>query len=607
MIRFNEITLMRGEKCLLDDASLNMSQQGIVGVIGRNGAGKSSLFSFIQGDLEADSGVYPFPAHATWSALSQTLPHSDEPLLAYACNGDKQWEAVNARLNQAQQNNDGLAIAEAYATIEEIDGYSIESRAAALLVGLGFSQAELNQPLNIFSGGWQMRAQLARVMISRADLLLLDEPTNHLDLESVAFLANWLKSTTSSALIISHERDFLDQISSHILHLSQKKLKLYTGNYTSFTQQLNESLIQAEKTQAKILQKRAHMQSFVDRFRYKASKAKQAQSRLKALEKLQFSETLSREQSFAFSFSAAPSLTNPVITIAGDLGYPNKTVIQKVNWSLGEQSRIGILGVNGAGKSTFLSSLAKQLPLIQGQVTWHPKLKIGYYSQQQLDMLDLDQTPYETLNAAFPDMSSREIHKALAQFQFDYEKSKQRIRFFSGGERARLALALLVWQRPNCLILDEPTNHLDMQMREALIMALQTFTGCVLLVSHDKYLLDCITDSLLFIKDGGLHEFDGSLDDYTQAVLKARQASTKSDKPAAKKSNQGNINKKTAALDKRITQLNRQLNSVNKKLSDPEIYQDATQQDAIKRWQTERETVLKTLDKLNNEWLNLID
>lgn len=606
MITVSHITLSRGTKLLLDDASVQLNQGYKAGLIGRNGTGKSSLIQVILGNVSPQSGEIKLSPNCRIGYLAQELPTSDTDILQYTCQGDQQWWEIQQQITQAEADADGEVLAELYATLEQIDGYRIEQRAARILNGLGFDESQLQQKISDFSGGWQMRLQLARVLMTRADLLLLDEPTNHLDLESIIWLESWLQTAPATAIIISHDRDFLDAVCTHSIHLTQQQLRLYQGNYSSFAKQLNEALILQAKSNEKILQKRAHMQSFVDRFRAKASKAAQAQSRLKALEKLETSSSLQAESGFRLRFLDCEKVAYPALSISGKMGYPQHTVIPFAELSVGYGERIGIVGRNGSGKTTLLKSLSSQIPLLDGEVGSNPKVNIGYFSQQQLDNLHMDQSPYQHLKAIAPKQSEAELRKYLGQFAFTDQRISEPIHHFSGGEKSRLALALLIWKKPNVLILDEPTNHLDMTMREALIIALQQYEGTVLLVSHDRYLLKACVDALVMVHDGKLQRFDGDCDDYSHFVLNKldQHAEDHSTQTNSTKKKSHKNHKKIKKIEKKIAQLQTKLASLDASMADPDLLKPEQQQQ-LQNLSQQREDLAEQLQKAEEDWLDL--
>lgn len=580
MLELKNVTLRRGTKFLLEEASVRVEQGCRTGLIGRNGTGKTSLFQLITGGLQEDLGSVSLEVKRTAIAyLEQALPHSDEPAIEYVKSGDLIWSKIQADLQKAEAEEDGLAISQCYTDLQAIDGFTIEGRASSILNGLGFTQDTFENPVSSFSGGWQMRLQLARTLLAPAELLLLDEPTNHLDIEAILWLEKWLQSKKCSMLIISHDRDFLDNVCTHTLHLRQRTLKLYTGNYTSFARQFEMQLEQEASSAEKIARQRAHMQSFVDRFRYKASKAKQAQSRMKAIEKLTMTVGLQRENPFSFHFFPCEKLSDPIVKLDISVGYGNTIILEKIGMNINHDDRIAFLGRNGGGKSTLMKTLAEELPPITGEITKHPKLKIGYFSQQQLDTLDYDSTPFAHVQQLDKKLGESDIRKYLGGFGFSGDCVFDSVRHFSGGEKARLALALLIYHRPNLLLLDEPTNHLDLQMREALIIALQTYQGAVVLVSHDRYFVSSITDQLYWIAQGKLLPFDGDLDDYQKAVMAKEDLSPTSKTSSSKKENKESKtsaqpigNKQRKKLETKLATLKEQVEKLETDLGNQDLY-----------------------------------
>jgi ATP-binding cassette, subfamily F, member 3 len=585
MLQITNLDLQLGGKILLQNANLQIKPGMIAGLIGKNGAGKSSLMKVLTGKLEPEKGEIIKPEAWKFAYLEQELPESDLSVLDFALTGDSEYAKISSDLKLAESSEDGLKIADCYDKLSSIDGYTIESRAAVILKGLGFTDKNMLNQLSTFSGGWQMRVQLARVLLSRADLILLDEPTNHLDLESVIWFENWLQSYSGTAFIISHDRAFLDKVTTDSVHLSQNKFKLYSGNYSAFIKQFQLDLLLQTKMQQKVDKKRAHMQSFVDRFKAKASKAKQAQSRVKALEKLQFSADLQEESSYSFEFFQADDIGYPAISIEGDCGYgADNIILNDVNLKIGGGYRVGIIGSNGSGKTTLLKTIAKDLKLVSGNLDILSKVKVGYFSQQHVDLLDFSQSPLQMLRAQDKNISEGQARNYLGGFAFSNEKVLEKAQNFSGGEKARVALALLIWQKPNVLILDEPTNHLDMQMREALILALQNYTGALLLVSHDQYLLECCVDESILVKDGSVKKFDGDFSDYRKFVLSEGKAdnlkSKNKSKNKTKSKNKKNLDKKDSdklehqinKLEIEIKKLQGELSEVDEKLTDESLY-----------------------------------
>lgn len=515
MIEIKNLTLQRGTKVLLNQATATINPRQRVGLIGKNGTGKSSLFALIKGELTADSGDCQIPKSWKLAAVAQETPALDIAALDYVLQGDTELQQFQAALKSAEAENNGNAIAEWHAKLDEIDAYTAPARAAKLLSGLGFSQTEHTKPVKAFSGGWRMRLNLAQALMCRADLLLLDEPTNHLDLETVLWLEQHLAQLPCTQIIISHDRDFLNATTTHTLELSAQKLHNYGGNYDFYLKERAQRLANQQAAYTKQQAHIKHLQSFIDRFKAKATKATQAQSRVKALAKLELLAPAHLDSEFAFEFEQPTHLPNPLLKLdAADLGYGDEIILKNINLSLENGARLGLLGVNGSGKSTFIKALSGSLKPINGQIIRSDKLNIGYFAQHQLDTLRDDQSPIWHIQQLSPDTKEQDIRNFLGGFNFVGDMATQQIAPFSGGEKARLALAMLVWQKPNLLLLDEPTNHLDLDMRHALTVALQSFQGAMILVSHDRSLIEATTDQFLLIHSGSLKAFDGDLNDY---------------------------------------------------------------------------------------------
>ena len=541
MIEIRQLNLQRGDKVLLQQAELTLAPRRRVGLVGRNGTGKSSLFALIRGELAADSGEVSLPKHWRIAAVAQETPALDIRALDYVLQGDGELQTLLQGLAAAEQADDGLKMAEFHAKLEEVDAYTAESRAAKLLSGLGFSQDEQQQPVKSFSGGWRMRLNLAQALMCRADLLLLDEPTNHLDLEAVLWLENYLAELPNTQIVISHDRDFLNAVTDYTVELSGQKLHGYGGNYDYYLQERAQRLAQQQSAYAKQQAHIKHLQSFIDRFKAKATKAAQAQSRIKALEKLEKIAPAHMDSQFYFSFSAPEHLPNPQLRLErADLGYAGKTILHQVDLSLENGARYGLLGVNGSGKSTFIKALSGDLLPQNGSIIRADKLCIGYFAQHQLEQLRGDQSPVWHIRRLSPDAKEQDIRNFLGGFDFVGDMALAPIEPFSGGEKARLALALLVWQKPNLLLLDEPTNHLDLDMRHALTTALQGFEGALVLVSHDRSLLEAVTDRFLLVRDGRVTVFDGDLEDYRRYRLAQQQAENAQTAAAAPVANSNN-------------------------------------------------------------------
>ena len=525
MIEIKNLTLQRGLKVLLDQAALSLAPGRRVGLIGKNGSGKSSLFALLKGEITADKGDVSIPKHWKTAAVAQETPALDISALDYVLQGDGELQLFQTALHEAEAKNDGMKQAEYHAKLEEIDAYSAPARAAKLLSGLGFSQEEHDRPVKSFSGGWRMRLNLAQALMCRADLLLLDEPTNHLDLETVLWLENHLSGLPCTQIIISHDRDFLNATTTQTVELSDQKLTLYGGNYDFYQAERARRLAQQQAAYLKQQAQIKHLQSFIDRFKAKATKAVQAQSRMKALDKLERIAPAHFDSGFSFEFDSPAHLPNPLLQLdKADLGYGVEPVLHGIDLSLESGARYGLLGVNGSGKSTFIKTLAGELNVLSGRIVRSDKLNIGYFAQHQLDTLRPDQSPLWHIQKLSPDVREQEIRNFLGSFNFVGDAALQKTEPFSGGEKARLALAMIVWQKPNLLLLDEPTNHLDLDMRHALTLALQSFQGALIVVSHDRSLLEATTDSFLLIEQGRLKTFDGDLEDYRRYRLAQENA-----------------------------------------------------------------------------------
>ncbi len=547
MITLRNVTLRRGTKVVLDGASATLHPGEKVGLIGRNGAGKSSLFSLIAGRLQLDGGDLEIPAAwmapGGWAEVAQDMPETDDSATDFVLQGDARLMLARAALAKAEEDDDGHAMGDAYAMLADAGDFDAPSRAQALLMGLGFKGDQITAPVNSFSGGWRMRLQLARALMCPSQLLLLDEPTNHLDLDALVWLEAWLQRYEGTMIVISHDREFLDAITKVTLHLDEAKLTRYTGGYTAFEFMRAERMSQAAAAYSKQQDRIAHLSKFIARFKAKASKAKQAQSRVKALERMEKLGPVLTASDFQFEFKEPLSLPNPMMALKDlQCGYKNPdgdvVIVQNINRSVMPGQRIGILGANGQGKSTLVKTLAHMQPLISGEVTEGKGLSIGYFAQQELDVLQLDDGPLMHMVRLARDVGpagrEQELRDFLGSFRFVGDMVTQPVGLMSGGEKARLVLALLVWQRPNLLLLDEPTNHLDLTTREALSMALNGFEGTLMLVSHDRALLREVCDEFWLVTKGGVSEFDGDLDDYQKWLLEQSRLQAAEAKAASK-------------------------------------------------------------------------
>ncbi|MCP4471793.1 MAG: ATP-binding cassette domain-containing protein [Gammaproteobacteria bacterium] len=523
MLSLSNLALRRSAELLFEAVDMKIYPGQKLGITGANGCGKSSLFALIRGELSADQGDLSLPSTWAVASVAQETRISQRIAIEHVIDGDEELRQVQQRLLQAEAEADAMQIANCHERLQDIDGYQANSRAARLLAGLGFSEADMQRPLDNFSGGWIMRLNLARALMCRSDLLLLDEPTNHLDLDAVIWLEQWLKRYQGTLLLISHDRDFLDAVVTSVAHIENLHIELYRGNYSAFEVQRAERLAQQQAAHQKQQQSIAHMQHYIDRFRAKATKARQAQSRIKALERMQLIAPAHVDSPFHFEFRAARSLPTSLLKLdKASTGYGEQEILADIDFSLIPGERIGLLGLNGAGKSTFIKLLAGELPIFSGQMTRARDLRVGYFAQHQVEQLDLEASALLTMQRLGAHLSEREIRSYLGGFNFRGEKVLQPVKAFSGGQKARLVLALLIWSRPNLILLDEPTNHLDLEMRLALNQALQGFDGSVILVSHDRHLLRSVCDDLWLVDGGALQHFEGDLDAYPEWLARRK-------------------------------------------------------------------------------------
>ncbi|MFJ2711258.1 ATP-binding cassette domain-containing protein [Pseudomonas sp. NPDC087346] len=524
MIRLQNLTLQRGPQRLLEDAELTLHAGHKAGLIGANGAGKSSLFALIRGELHPDSGDCYLPADWRIAHMRQEIETLERLAVDYVLDGDLRLREVQRDLVVAEAAHDGTALARLHAELDSADGYTADARARKLLAGLGFTNEQMDRQVGDFSGGWRMRLNLAQALMCPSDLLLLDEPTNHLDLDAIIWLEDWLKNYPGTLLLISHDRDFLDEVVDHVAHVDQRKITLYRGGYSAFERARAERLAQQQQAYEKQQVQRAHMESYIARFKAQATKARQAQSRIKALERMEELSAAHVDSPFDFVFRESTKISSPLIDLSdARLGYGDKTVLEKVKLQLTPGARIGLLGPNGAGKSTLIKNLAGELEPLAGRLTRGENTVVGYFAQHQLDSLDSKASPLLHLQRLAPGEREQVLRDFLGGFDFRGARIDEPVLNFSGGEKARLALALIAWERPNLLLLDEPTNHLDLEMRLALTMALQEFSGAVLVVSHDRHLLKSTTDNFFLVADGKVEEFDGDLEDYARWLVEYRQ------------------------------------------------------------------------------------
>jgi len=559
MITLKNVTLRRGAKVLLDNASVAVNPGEKAGLVGRNGAGKSTLFALFSGTLHEDAGDYSIPAQWRMAQVAQEMPETAQSATDFVIEGDTVLLAARAEVHVAEAGEDGMRMAHAYMALHDAGAHDAEARAQSLILGLGFKPAELASPVSSFSGGWRMRLQLARALMCPSDLLLLDEPTNHLDLDALVWLEAWLKRYAGTVIVISHDREFLDAVTQVTLHIDNARLLRYGGNYSAFEDMRATQMALQQAALIRQQEKIAHLQKFIDRFKAKASKARQAQSRVKALERMERIAPVLADAEFSFEFQEPANLPNPMLSMHNvSFGYapppdaPAGTgpavIVRNINRSVHAGQRIGILGANGQGKSTLVKTVARTLAPISGEITEGKGLNIGYFAQQELDVLHLQDSPMQHMSRLARDMRARgargcssgreqELRAFLGSFNFSGDMVKQAVGTMSGGEKARLVLCMIVWQRPNLLLLDEPTNHLDLATREALGVALNEFEGTVMLVSHDRALLRSVCDEFWLVSRGGVEPFDGDLDDYQRYLLdeakRSREAAAAPQKLAA--------------------------------------------------------------------------
>ncbi|MEQ9888981.1 ABC transporter ATP-binding protein [Pectobacterium zantedeschiae] len=580
MIVFSSLQIRRGVRVLIDNATATVNPGQKVGLVGKNGCGKSTLLSLLKGEISADGGSATFPQNWSLAWVNQETPALDKPALDYVIDGDREFRQLEAALQTANEENDGNAIATLHGKLDAIQAWTIQARASSLLSGLGFSQPQLQQPVSAFSGGWRMRLNLAQALICRSDLLLLDEPTNHLDLDAVIWLEKWLKSYAGTLVLISHDRDFLDPVVTKILHIEQQSLNEYTGNYSSFERQRATRLAQQQSLYEHQQERVAHLQHYIDRFRAQATKAKQAQSRIKMLERMEMIAPAHVDNPFRFSFRAPESLPNPLMKMEKvSAGYNDKLILESIKLNLVPGSRIGLLGHNGAGKSTLIKLLAGTLAPLKGEIGLAKGVKLGYFAQHQLEFLRADESPLQHLVRLAERETEQQLRDYLGGFGFQGDKVTEITERFSGGEKARLVLALIVWQRPNLLLLDEPTNHLDLDMRQALTEALIDFEGALVVVSHDRHLIRSTTDDLYLVHDQKVEPFDGDLEDYQQWLVglqRQENATDEAPKENAANSAQGRKDQKrreaelrtqTQPLRKQITKLEQQMEKLGETLA----------------------------------------
>jgi ATP-binding cassette, subfamily F, member 3 len=625
LIQFKSLTLTRGVKVLVEEASFQLHPGHKVGLTGANGAGKSSIFAMLRGDLHPEHGELEMPPNWVIAHVAQETPALSQEAIEFTLDGDVELRTIEAALVEAEAKHEGEKIGELHARFSEIGGYSARARAAELLDGLGFKNVDLKRLVSDFSGGWRVRLNLARALMCRSDLLLLDEPTNHLDLDAVIWLETWLKDYRGTLVLISHDRDFLDAIVNHIAHIEQKRLTLYKGGYSDFERQRAERLAQQQSMYERQQRNVAHLQSYIERFRAKATKARQAQSRIKALERMEMISAAHTDTPFDFSFREMQNLPDPLLVLDDvSVGYGDAMILSKLELALRPGERLGLLGRNGTGKSTLIKLLANELSMKFGKRVEGKDLKVGYFAQHQLEQLRLDESPLEHMQKLDPETREQEHRNYLGGFDFKGDMASSPCGPFSGGEKSRLALALLIWTRPNLLLLDEPTNHLDLEMRHALTVALQDYQGGVVIVSHDRAMLRATCDRFMLVDHGGAEVFDGDLDDYKDWLNSQRltdkqnlelnkeapTSSNKLERAQSKADRQARIAerrpllKETEHVEVNMAKLAQDKSNLDNKLADPNLYIHSDKkvlQDLLKQ-----QAVLKQeLENLEMRWLEL--
>ena len=620
MFNFTNLAIRRGAKLLFEQATFSIHTGYKVGITGANGCGKSSLFALLMGELHSDQGTAEIPANMAVAHVKQETPGTDRSAIDYVLDGDAELRRIEEQLLAAEAADDGMLQAELHVHMANIDAYTARARAARILQGLGFKPEQLDLPVNEFSGGWRMRLNLAQALICRSDMMLLDEPTNHLDLDAVIWLEAWLKDYKGTLLLISHDRDFLDAVVTHMLFIELQRLKLYSGNYSDFETRRAEQLAQQQSMYVRQQREIAHVQHFIERFKAKASKAKQAQSRIKTLERMERIAAAHVDSPFSFRFFEPVKMPSPLMHLSNvAIGYPGKPILSGVNMSLLPGDRVGLLGHNGAGKSTLIKLMAGELSQTAGELTVSPELRIGYFSQQTLEQLDPKASAILHLQRINKRASEQELRSFLGSFGFVGDTALTPVAPFSGGEKARLVLAILTYQKPNLLLLDEPTNHLDLDMRHALSVALQDYVGAMVIVSHDRHLLSAVCEHFVLVDEGQAQTFDGDIDAYRQWLLQPRaqireSADSKANRKAqrqqnaaansAAKANPQNLQKRQQQLEQQLDQLNQQLQASHDALAEPGLY-DAKNHARLLQLTEQQAELKQQLAKTESDWLQV--
>ena len=615
MIQFRSVDLTRGGKPLLKNISFTIHNGHHVSVTGINGCGKSSLFALVTGNIQPDAGNVSVPSSLRITHMEQEIVALDRPAIEYVLDGDRQLRIIEQRIIDAEIQEDHQTLSNLYDDLLVHDGYTAKTRAEQLLHGLGFQQHQINKKVADFSGGWRMRLNLAKTLMCPSDLLLLDEPTNHMDLEAILWLESWLLKYKGTLIFISHDRNFIDNIAHHIIHIEHQTATMYTGNYTAFERMRSEILLQQQASYEKQQRQKTHMQKFINRFKAKASKAKQAQSRLKALEKMESIAPAHLDSPFRFSLTAHDKMSNPLLTVGqGVIGYEGKPLLDNINFSLHPENCIGLLGPNGTGKSTLIKAMTNTGCFLSGDITSGEHLKTGYFAQHQVETLDPAASPFLHIQRISPSARDQDIRDFLGQFNFKGDKALELVKSFSGGERARVALAIIAWQKPNLLLLDEPTNHLDIEMRYALTVALQDFCGAVVLVSHDRSLMESVVSEFWVISDNTVRCFDGDLADYAKWCKSKNLPSENKNTPSGQKQARQNETKKRKMLQKHhktIQQLEKEMGTIQeaqdeteKTLASSDLYTDDND-DKINMLTQQQKTLANQMETLESKWLKV--
>ncbi|WP_417690478.1 ATP-binding cassette domain-containing protein [Pseudidiomarina sp.] len=618
MISIRGMALMRGGNVLLQNTDITIFPGHHVGVVGRNGTGKSSLFELLRGELQVEQGDCEVPKQWRIASVKQETPGLEQAALDYVLDGDTELRALEDQLKQAEAADDGHAIGRLHDQLATIGAYEAPARAASLLAGLGFSDAQFQQPVKAFSGGWRMRLNLAQALIARADLLLLDEPTNHLDVDAIFWLEDWLQRFPGTLMLISHDRDFLDAVCQQIIHIEQQTATSYNGNYSSFERQYAEQIAQQQAQFEKEQAQRKHLQKYIDRFRYKASKARQAQSRIKALERLTASAPLVANSQFQFQFRPPEQLPNPLLTLDNvQAGYGDTVILQSIKFNLVPGSRIGLLGRNGAGKSTLVKLLAGELKPQKGILELNSGIKLGYFAQHQLELLDGNATALQHIQRLDAQASEQQLRDFLGSFGFSGDQATRQVSPMSGGEKARLVLAIIVYQKPNLLLLDEPTNHLDSVMREALVYALQDFEGAMVIVSHDRHLLRTTVDEFFLVANAQVQPFDGDLDAYHEWLQNQQKSTPASQESSSSPKLDRKAEKREAAerrqrlkpfkdavakYEKEVHKHEQALADINAKLADNSLY-EAENKSKLTDLLQQQATLQQALSQAEELWM----